>query len=110
MERIRNIHDLEYEKLKLRVKQLELEKQMSQSWKHVSKTLTANREPKHSSQDNINFKTGSPLLTNLVNHAASFLSHKMGIIGGKKIESSAEQMLEKLAVKLNSFVWKKKSP
>ena len=108
MKRIRNIHDLEYEKLKLRVKQLELEKQMDRSWKRLSSKLTSTsfNEQKQSTQSD--FKTGNTLLSGALNYGASFLSHKLGILAGKKAEATAEQMLGKLAEKINSLGTKKK--
>ena len=108
MKRIRNIHDLEYEKLKLRVKQLELENQMRRSWKHIKDELAFTSDTKQQGQTNSKIKTGSPILNGALNYGASFLSHRLGMIAGKKIESTAELLLEKLAVKLNSLVFNKK--
>jgi hypothetical protein len=108
MKKIRNIHDLEHEKLKLRVKQLELEKQMDRSWKRLSSNLNLNdlNGPKHSTQSD--FKTGNSLLSGALNYGASFLSHKLGMLAGKKVEATAEEMLSKLAEKINSLGVKKK--
>jgi hypothetical protein len=108
MKKIRNIHDLEYEKLKLRVKQLELEKQMDRSWKRLSNKLTLNdlNDQKEATQSD--FKTGNTLLSGALNYGASFLSHKLGMLAGKKMEATAEQMLGKLAEKINSLGVKKK--
>jgi hypothetical protein len=108
MKKIRNIHDLEYEKLKLRVKQLELEKQIDRSWKRLSSKLSSTdlNGQKHSTQSD--FKTGNTLLSGALNYGASFLSHKLGILAGKKVETTAEQMLGKLAEKINSLGARKK--
>ena len=43
MKKIRNIRDLENEKLKLRVKQLELEKQLDRSWKGIRNNFSLNK-------------------------------------------------------------------
>lgn len=112
MKRIKNIHDLEYEKLKLRVKQLELEKRMGRSWKRISSNLSTHDlvGQKNSSQTGVNFKTRNSLLTGALNYGADFLSHKLGMIAGKKVELTAEQMLGKLAVKINSMLANKKRP
>jgi hypothetical protein len=108
MKKIRNIHDLEYERLKLRVKQLELEKQMERSWQRLSSKLNFNdlSGQAHSTQNE--FKTGNTLLSGVLNYGASFLSHKIGLLAGKKVEDTAEQMLSKLAGKINSMGAKKK--
>ena len=104
MKKIRNIDDLEYEKLRLRVKQLELEKQMNRSWKHIKKELAFTPGAKSPKQFNGKLNTSNPLLQGALNYGASFLSHKLGMIAGKKIESTAELLLEKLAVKISSLV------
>jgi hypothetical protein len=108
MKRIRNIHDLEYEKLKLRVKQLELENQMSRSWKHIKDKLAFTPDTKQPGQTNSQIRTGNPILNGAFNYGASFLSHRLGMIAGKKIESTAELLLEKLALKLTSLASNRK--
>src|SRR6188474_1340039 len=100
MRRIKNIDDLEYEKLKLRVKQLELEKQMGRSWKHIKQELAFTRGTKQPDQGNSKIRTGNPMLSGALNYGASLLSHRLGMVAGKKIESTAELFLEKLVVKL----------
>lgn len=103
MKRISNIYDLEYEKLRLRVRQLELEKRMSRSWKHIKAELAFTTEPKHPGQVTNRIKTANPILNGVINYGASFLSHKLGMLAGKKIESTAELLLERLVAKLASL-------
>ena len=107
MKRISNIYDLEYEKLRLRVRQLELEKQMSRSWKHIKAELAFTPETKHAGRVNNTIKTGNPILNGVFNYGASFLSHKLGMLAGKKIESTAELLLERLVAKLASLSTRK---
>jgi hypothetical protein len=111
MKRINNIQELEYEKLRLRIRQLELEKQMNHSWKRLSRNLTSDlfTEGQTSSQGNIRFKTGNTLLSGALNYGALFLSHRLGMIAGKKIEGLAEQALEKLSQKISSVVLRRKT-
>lgn len=104
MKKIRNIDDLEYEKLRLRVKQLELENQMNRSWRHIKKELAFTSGGRPSTPANGKPNTGNPLLEGALNYGASFLSHKLGMIAGKKIESTAGLLLEKLAVRISSLV------
>lgn len=109
MKKIRNITDLENEKLKLRVKQLELEKQLDRSWKGVRNNFSVNRvEPQKQPIAAFNFKTGNALLNGVLKYGATFLSHRLGVIAGKTIENSAEQILDKLSQKINSLNSKKK--
>lgn len=108
MKRISNIYDLEYEKLRLRVRQLELEKQMSRSWKHIKAELALTPQTTRSDQIKGTVRTVNPMLSGVLNYGASFLSHKLGMLAGKKIESTAELVLERLATKLTSLATKKK--
>ena len=111
MKRIRNIRDLEYEKLKLRVKQLELEKQMQGSWmKLVSKLSWENvTKEKKPFQKNVHFNPGNPLLSGVLSYGTSFLSHKLGILAGKEVEGLAEDVLENLSVRINAAISKKEN-
>jgi hypothetical protein len=109
MKRIRNIKDLEHEKLKLRVKQLELEKLMERTWHKITSQPSVN-EPvsKKSAKDEVQFNTGNQFLSGALNYGASFLSHKLGMLAGKRIEGLAEHALEKLAGKMNAAISKRK--
>ena len=109
MKKIRNIKDLEKEKLKLRVKQLELEKQMDRSWKGLKCDFSMNRiEEQKKPEMAFNFKTGNALLNGALNFGATFLSHRVGLIAGRTIENSAVQILGKMSQKINSQGSKKK--
>ena len=109
MNKIRNIRDLENEKLKLRVKQLELEKQLDRSWKGMRNDFSMNKAAEQKQTEApYNFKTGNALLNGALNYGANFLSHRVGLIGGRTIENAAEQILGKLGQKINSLTSKKK--
>ncbi|HEU5165105.1 MAG TPA: hypothetical protein VFU29_06170 [Chitinophagaceae bacterium] len=109
MKKIRNIKDLENEKLKLRVKQLELERQMERSWKGLRNNFSKNKvaEQKQTATS-FNFKTGNALLNGALNYGAIFLSHRVGLLAGRTIENAAEKILGKLSQKINSLVSKRK--
>jgi hypothetical protein len=109
MKKIKNIKDLEYEKLKLRIKQLELEKQMDRSWKRFINNFSMNSiEAQKPVAASFNFKTGNALLNGALNYGAVFLCHKVGTIAGRTVENAAEQILNKLSQKINSLVSKRK--
>jgi len=109
MKKIRNIRDLENEKLKLRVKQLELEKQLDRSWKGIRNNFSKYKVAEQKQlRPAFTFKTGSALLNGALNYGAIFLSHRVGMIAGRTIESVAEQVLGKLSQKINSMGSKKK--
>jgi len=109
MKSIKNIKDLEVEKLKLRVKQLELEKQMQTSWRHIVKKISLNENvKKEPAQSDVQLKPGNRIVSGALSYGASFLSHKLGMLAGKKVEGLAEHVLENISGKISSAVSKKK--
>jgi hypothetical protein len=105
MKRIRNIKDLENEKLKLRVRQLELERQLDRSWKGIRNDISMNKvEEQKQAEDAFSFKTGNALLNGALNYGSNFLTHRLGTIAGRSAENAAEQLLGKLSQKINSLV------
>ena len=73
MKKIRNIKDLENEKLRLRVKQLELEKQLDRSWEELKNDLSmANIVEQKQPVTAFNFKTGYTILNGALNYGATF--------------------------------------
>jgi len=109
MKKIRNIRDLENERVRLRVRELELEKRLDRSWKELknnfsTNNLTEQKQPEAA----FNFRTGNALLNGALNFGATFLSHRVGLIAGRTIENAAEQILGRLSQKINSLGSKKK--
>ena len=109
MKKIRNIRDLENEKLTLKVKQLELERQLDLSWKELRKDLSRNNAAEQDQPETaFNFKTGNALLNGALNFGSGFLTHTLGTLGGRTVEDTAEKIFGKLSQKINSLVAKKK--
>lgn len=108
MKKIRNLRDLENEKLKLRVKQLELEKQLDRSWKELRNNFSIAKVAEQPAAAAFNFKTGNTLLNGVLNYGAIFLSGRIGAITGRAVENAAGQILGKLIQKINSRVSKRK--
>lgn len=109
MKKIRNIKDLEQEKLKLRIKQLELEKQMVRSWKELRNDLSsASFVVQEPSVTSFKFRTGNALLNGALNFGSGFLTHKLGMLAGRTVEDTAERLFGKLSQKINTKVQKRK--
>jgi len=105
MKKISNIKDLENEKLKLKIKQLELEKKLDLSWKELKDNFSRdNVAEQEQATAAFNFKTGNALLNGALNLGAVLL----GIIAGKTVGNAAEQILGGLGQKINSMISKKK--
>jgi hypothetical protein len=107
MKMIRNIKDLENEKLKLRLRQLELEKQLDLSWKELRKDFSSNNVAEQKQPETaLNFKTGNVLLNGALNVGAILLS----VLAGRTVGNAAEQILGRLGQKINSVVSKPTLP
>ena len=106
MKKIRNIKDLENEKLKLRLKQLELEKKLDHSWKELRKDLSRNLVAEQDQpRAAFNLKTGNALLNGALNLGSILL----GVIAGKTVGNAAEQILGRVGQKISSIVSKRGS-
>src|SRR6187549_1249738 len=107
MKKIRNIKDLENEKLTLKVKQLELERQLDLSWKELRKDLSRNNAAEQDQPETaFNFKTGNALLNGALNLGSILL----GVIAGRTVGNAAEQILGRLGQKISSVVSKPTLP
>jgi pimeloyl-CoA synthetase len=107
MKKIRNIKDLEQEKLKLQVRQLELEKQLDHSWREIRKDLSRNNVTEQNQPGTVfNSKTNNALLNGALNVGAIFLS----VIAGRTVGNAAEQIVGRLGQKINSMVSKRATP
>jgi len=105
MKKIRNIKDLESEKLTLKVKQLELERQLDLSWKELRKDLSRNLVAEQDQPGTaFNFKTSNALLNGALNLGSILL----GVIAGRTVGNAAEQILGRVGQKINSMVSKSK--
>jgi hypothetical protein len=103
MKKIRNIKDLENEKLKLKVKQLELEKQLDHSWKELRNNFSMdNGAEQQQATTAFDFKTGNALLNGALKIGAIFLS----VVAGRTVGNAAEQILGRVGQKINSMVSK----
>lgn len=103
------MEDIQREKMRLRILQLEQEKAIRNHWKEVKEqlqpgTLFRNQlaELKQTKKEEGN------LLSVLLNYGAAYLSHRLTEKAGQKIESTVQQGLEKLTEKMNTVLNKKK--
>jgi len=103
MKKIRNIKDLENEKLKLRVKQLELERQLDHSWKELRNNFSRdNGAEQKQATPAFDFKTGNSFLNGALNIGAIFLS----VIAGRAVGNATGQILGRVGQKISSMVSK----
>lgn len=103
MKKIKRIEDIRSEKMKLRIKQLELEKRIHNSWKDLKEGLNPKIFLEHKLTDGSHRKSEKGrLFTDALLYGVDYLSRKLSEMAGQRIESTMQKGVEKLAQKLKA--------
>ncbi len=109
MRKIRNSRDIEREKLRLRVQQLEQEKALRESWLEMKEDLRPGKLLRNKLAEYTREKPGEEgLVSGLVNAGTAYLSKKLTGYAGAKIDSSLQAGIEKAGEKLKTILTRKK--
>jgi predicted RNase H-like nuclease len=102
MKKIKHIKDIQLEKMQLRIKQLEQEKKIRESWNDLKEQLNPRSYIEHKLADSVFKKSekGS-LVSDVLSYGAALLSTKFAEIAEEKIESTLQKGVEKLVEKIN---------
>lgn len=110
MKKIKRIQDIEREKLRLRVQQLEQEKKLSASWGELKHDLKPGNFLRNKLNEFSDEKPGeSGLVSGLVNAGAAYLSKRLTGYAGGKIDATIQAGIDKLSYKLKRTFSKKRS-
>jgi hypothetical protein len=95
MKQIRNLRDLEYEKMRLRLQRLEQERSIRQEWKTLQLSV-AGMMLLRQALDKVAGEraTSSDWLTGLLQIGTAALGEKLGTLTGQKIETTLNQALQ----------------
>ena len=107
MKKIKHIEDIRLEKMQLRIKQLELEKRIPQSWKELKEGLNPQIFLENKAESTYKKPESGRLFSNALLYGVDYLSKKISEIAGQKIESTMQKGVDKLAQKLNARFLKK---
>ncbi len=110
MKKIKRIEDIEREKLRLKVQQLEQEKKLKDSWnglKHDLKPGNFLRSKLHEFTQSKPDESG--LVGGLVNVGAAYLSKRLTGYAGGKIDATIQAGIEKLSERLKRAIGKRKT-
>ena len=108
MNKIKQIKDIEHEKMRLRVKQLELEKQMGKNWDSVKSSLSfKNISAGKNESASVNTHGAGTLLTTIIDFGAGYLSRFLSAKAGQKLELTLQKGAYKLAHKIKTGLQKK---
>ena len=108
MKTIKNSKDIQIRKMQLRIRQLEQEKNLSNSWKELGNNfnpeiLKEQFKPELKSNETLK----GLLISNGLNFGAGILSRKLTEFAGQKIETAMQRGVRKIARKLNKGIQKK---
>lgn len=107
MKKIKRLQDIKQEKMRLRIKQLELEKQMQQDWKLLksgAKSSAQNKEKKEASEKNEDQSLWSAAL----NYGTAYISQKLAATAGEATEARVKQSMDSFVDKIRNIFDKKK--
>jgi hypothetical protein len=109
MRKIKRLEDIEREKLRLKVQQLEQEKKLKESWGELKHDL----KPGNFLRNKISeFTTEKPddkgLVSGLVNIGAAYLSRRLTGYAGNKIDNTIQAGIEKMSERLKKALGRKK--
>lgn len=108
MKKIKQIKDIQYEKMRLRLKQIELEKQISRKWNNLKKDFSVKNIREDKPRDGFQTKHGEgSMLTNIIEIGAGYLSRRLSEKAGHQLELTLQKGAFKLAQKLKTVFNKK---
>jgi len=110
MKKIKRIQDIEREKLRLKVQQLEQEKKLKDSWTGLKHDLKPGNFLRNKLSEFTHEKPDeSGLVTGLVNVGAAYLSKRLTGYAGGKIDATIQTGIDKLSYKLKRALGKKRT-
>ena len=107
MKKTRNIRNLENEKLRLQIKQLELEKQIRHDWRKLKDDLSPRNFIQNKLESFANKKTEDSLLFEVINHGLNHFGNSLFNIAEQKIEAAVQKKIDNLTEKLKASLKKK---
>ncbi|MGB3005509.1 MAG: hypothetical protein WBC06_03300 [Chitinophagaceae bacterium] len=103
MKKIKRIQDIEQEKMRLRIRELELEKELRKNWKEVRHDLQpSNFIKKKLSEYAPKKEVTGQLFSDAISAGAGYVSRKITELAGHKVEIRVQEEVEKLAEKIKS--------
>lgn len=107
MMKTRSMRNLENKKLQLKIKQLELEKQIRHDWKTLKEDLSPRNFIQNKLESIANKKTGDSLLFEVINHGLTHLGNTVFNRAEHKVEALIQKKIDNLTKKLNTSLNKK---
>lgn len=110
MKKIKHIKDIEREKLRLRVQQLEQEKKLKESWTTLKEDLKPGNFLRNKIAEFTHEKSDDKgLVSGLVNAGAAYLSKRLTGYAGEKIDSTIQAGIDKASERLKTLLSRKRT-
>lgn len=108
MKKIRRVQDIKQERMRLRIRQLELEKQLKISWKELKTGTKPFKEPEEKKKESEEEPSRS-LWSLALDYGTAYISQKLAAKAGQATEARLKESMDNLAEKLRtSFSRKRK--
>jgi hypothetical protein len=109
MKKIKHLKDIKQERMRLRIKQLELEKQIQKDWKALKTGMKPSNVLK-SKLEEMGESTGSSqsLFSAALDYGAAYFSRKMAASAGHATEEKVQQSMQNIIQKVKNLFAKKK--
>jgi hypothetical protein len=109
MKKIKQIKDIRYEKIRLQLKQIELEKQISKKWDSLKSGFAFKNINADKTGDRFEKKPGEgSILINIIEIGAGYLSRRLSEKAGQQLELTLQKGAHKLVQKLKTVLGKRK--
>jgi hypothetical protein len=109
MKKIKHIKDIQQEKMRLHIQQLEQEKAIRNHWNELKESMRPDALLRSTLSDITHKKTtNTPLLTSLVTFGAGYLTRRLTGMASEKVESAVQLGMEKLTGKMKMVFRKKR--
>ena len=107
MKKIRRVQDIKQEKMRLRIRQLELEKEIKKSWKDMKTGAKPSVDPEENNTKSEEENNRS-LWSVAMDFGTAFISQKLAAKAGEATEARVKQSMENIADKLRATFSRKR--
>ena len=107
MKKIRRVQDIKQERMRLRIRQLELEKQLKKSWKELKTGTRPPIEPEENAKEPEEEQSRS-LWSLALDYGAAYISQKLAAKAGQATEERLKESMDNIAKKIRTTFSRKR--
>lgn len=107
MKKIRRVQDIKQERMRLRIRQLELEKQLKKGWNELKTGTKSSIETEEKKKEPEEEK-GRSLWSLALDYGTAYISQKLAAKAGQATETRLKESMENMADKLRATFSRKR--